>query len=131
MTERTCGFVCSSSREQRRHRVALEAVLRAAQVARDDREREVRRELGDVGLGALDQRADHLEAAVVGAVARRHRLQLAAVEQVQQERLERVVAVMTERELVAAEPLGGRVEDAAAQARAQRAVRRRVVEVRR
>ena len=88
-------------------------------------------ERGDVGLGALDQRADHLEAAVVGAVARRHRLQLAAVEQVQQERLERVVAVVAERDLVAAEPLGGGVEDAAAQPRAQRAVGRGLGQVRR
>jgi hypothetical protein len=100
----------------------LRPVLRAAQVARDDRERELGGERGDVAPRALDQRPDDVEPIVVGAVARRHRLQLAAVEQVEQEGLERVVAVVAERDLVAAEALGGGVEDAAAQARAQRAV---------
>ena len=109
--------------QELRHRIPLEAFLRAAEIAWDDRERELRGVLCDVGLGALDQRADHLEAAIVGAIARRHRLELARVEQIEEERLERVIAMMTEGDLVAAESLGRRVQDAATQARTQRAVR--------
>ena len=51
-----------------------------------------------------------------------HGRQLAAEEQVQQQGLEGVVAVVAERDLVAAELAGHPVQDAPAQARAQRAV---------
>src|SRR5258706_16353750 len=51
-------------REQRRHRIALEAVLRAAQIARDDRKRELAGIRGDIYLRALDEWTDHREAAV-------------------------------------------------------------------
>src|SRR5262245_2901135 len=104
-------MVALELREQVRHRVALEPLLRATQVAWDDREGLLCGERGDLGLGTLDERPDHLEAAVVGAIARRHRLELAAVEQIEQEGLERIVAVMAERDLVAPEALGGGVED--------------------
>jgi hypothetical protein len=82
MTERRFGRVLLEVAEQRGHRLAAQAVLRAAQVAREDRVAGVAGVLGDVGLGALDERADHAEAAVVGRVTGGHRLQLAAVEQV-------------------------------------------------
>ena len=75
-----------------------------------------------VGLGRVGERADDDEAAVVGREARRHRRQLAAEEQVQEQRLERVVAVVAERDLVAAELARHAVEDAAPQPRAERAV---------
>jgi len=60
--------------------VALEAVLRAAQVARDDRKRLRRGKVRDVALCAFDERTDDLKAPVVGAIHRGHRLQLATVE---------------------------------------------------
>jgi hypothetical protein len=59
--------------------------------------------------------------AVVGDQLRRHRLELAAEQQVEKERMHDVVAMVAERDLVGAEFLGGAVDDAAAQARAQRA----------
>ena len=52
------------------------------------------------------ERADDDVLAVVGHELRRHRLQLAAVEQVQEERLQDVVAVVAERDLGRAELAG-------------------------
>jgi hypothetical protein len=105
------------------HLLALQPLLRPAQVAGQDGERQRLGQLGDACLGTLDQRTDDLEAPVVGGVAGRHGLQLPAEERVHQEGLERVVAMVPERDLVAAEAFRRRVEDAAPQPRAQRAVR--------
>src|SRR5690606_6286300 len=58
----------------------------------------------------------------VRAVASRHGLELAAVKKVHHERLERIVTMVPERDLIAAEALRGGVEDPAAKARAERAV---------
>jgi hypothetical protein len=80
--------------------------------------------LDDVRFGTLDQRADDLEAAVVGGVLGRHRLQAAGVEQVHQQRLDRVVTVVTERDLVAA-IRAATLEDATAVNSAQNALPRR------
>ena len=61
--------------------------------------------------------------AVVGGQLGRHRLHLAAEEHVQEERVDDVVAVVAQRDLVGAQLLGRAVDHAAAQARAQRARR--------
>ena len=61
--------------------------------------------------------------AIVGQQLRRHRLEPAAVKQVQQQGLQDVVAVMTQRDLGRAQPAGVMVERAAAQPRAQAAHR--------
>ena len=100
----------------------LRPLLGAAEVAGDDGEADLGRELGDVGLGALDHGADDLEATVVGGVLRGHGLELAGVEEVHQEGLQGVVAVVAQRDLVALQTLGGGVEDASAQPGAQGAV---------
>ena len=55
-------------RDELVHRDPLEALLRAAEVARQNRERLLARELDDVRLGALDERADDVEPIVVGPV---------------------------------------------------------------
>src|SRR5690606_5618886 len=100
--------------------VALQVLLRAAEVARNDRELAEMRPAGDVLLAAIRQRTDDDVAAVVGLELRRHRLQLAAVEEIQEERLENVIGMMTERDL--GDAVLGRegVQRAATQARAQR-----------
>ena len=78
----------------------------------------------EVALAHVGERADHDVPAVVGDELRRHRLQLAAEEQVEEERREHVVAMMAERDLGRAELAGDAVQHAAAQPRAQRAHRR-------
>ena len=101
----------------------LQVRLRAAQVAGDDREFHAAREGGDVGFRRVGERADDDVRAVVGDELRWHRLQLGGEQQVEEQRVHDVVAVMAERDLVAAEFLGDAVDDAAAQARAERAGR--------
>ena len=53
----------------------------------------------DLALRHVGERADHDVRAVVGAQLRRHRLQPAAVKQVEEQRLDDVVAMMAERDL--------------------------------
>ena len=77
----------------------------------------------DVALGDVGERPDHDVAAVVGAQLRRHRLEPAAEEQVEEQRLDDVVAMMAERDLGDAVLGGEAVQRAAAQARAQPAHR--------
>src|SRR4051812_33674306 len=101
--------------------LALQVLLRAAQVARNDRERLLFGVGGEVVLGDIGERADDDMLAIVGAKLGRHRLELAAVEEVEEERGEDVVAMMAERDLRRAELAGGAIERAAAQARAERA----------
>ena len=74
-------------------------------------------------FGAVDERADDHVLAVVGDELGRHRLELTREEEIEQQRHEHVVAVVAERDLGAAELGREAVEDAAAQARAERAVR--------
>ena len=101
--------------------LALEVVLRAAEIARKDRERLFLCVEGDVFLGAIRERADD-DVTVLRHQLRRHRSELPGEEQVQEERLEDVVAMVAERDLRAAHLLRDAVEDAAAKARAERAV---------
>ena len=102
---------------------ALQVLLAAAQRARNDRELAVRGPALDVGLGDIGQRADHGVAAVVADQLRRHALQAALEEQVQEDGAEEVVAVVAQRDLVGAQLAGDPVQDAAAQPRAQAAHR--------
>ena len=78
---------------------------------------------GEVALAHVGERPDDDVPAVVGHELGRHRLQLAAEEQVEEERRQDVVAVVPERDLGRAELARHPVEHAAAQARAQRAHR--------
>ena len=80
----------------------------------------------EIALAHVDERADDDVPAVVGDELRRHRLQLAAEEEVEEERREDVVAMMAERDLGRADLAGHAIDDAAPQARAQRAHRRRL-----
>lgn len=75
----------------------------------------------DVLLAAIGQRPDHHVAPVVGQQLRRHGLQGSAVEHVEEEGLEDVVAMVTEGHLGRADLVGEGVQRATAQARAQRA----------
>src|SRR5256885_5092284 len=85
------------------HHLPLQVFLRAAQLARNDRE-SLQLGVGDqIVLAHVRERADHQVPAVVRAQLRRHRLELAAVEQVEKKGGEDVVAVMTERDLGRAE----------------------------
>ncbi len=117
------GVLALQIGQQRLHLLALRLALRAAQVARQDGERRARRRARPdrPRRSRASGRMTMWRPSSVSQ-ARRHRRQLAAEEQIQQQRLERVVAVMAQRDLVAAE-LGGRaVQDPAPQPRTERAV---------
>src|SRR5690348_9383712 len=105
------------------HLLALQVFLRAAQVAGDDRECALFGVLGDFGFAAIAERTDQHVLAIVGQKLRRHRLQHAAMKQVQEERREDVVAMMPQRDLVEALAFRERVQRAAPQPRAQAAHR--------
>ena len=74
-------------------------------------------------LADVDERTNDDVLAVVGDEPRRHRLERAGEEQVQQQRLDEVVEVMAERDLGGADFGRDPVEHAAAQPRAERARR--------
>src|SRR5258705_6829777 len=80
---------------------------------------------GQARFGLLDvhERPDDDVLAVVGPEPRRHRLERAREEQVQQQRLDEVVEMMAERDLGRADLRGDSVEHSAAQPRAERARR--------
>eukprot|EP00307_Rebecca_sp_RCC1486_P013958 CAMPEP_0119417136 /NCGR_PEP_ID=MMETSP1335-20130426/15017_1 /TAXON_ID=259385 /ORGANISM="Chrysoculter rhomboideus, Strain RCC1486" /LENGTH=323 /DNA_ID=CAMNT_0007442297 /DNA_START=166 /DNA_END=1134 /DNA_ORIENTATION=+ len=109
--------------EQQLRLRALRVRLRAAQRARQDGERHRRGEARDVRLEAADERAHHVQPAILRVVARGHGRQLRLVHHVEQQRLDGVVGVVAERELVRAELGRGGVQRAAPQPRAHRAVR--------
>src|SRR5262249_26243751 len=102
---------------------ALQVLLRAAEIARDDRKRPEVRVTRKVALAYIDERPDDDVASVVGDELRRHRLELSAEEQIQEERRENVVAVMSERDLGRADLRGDAIQRATAQPRAERAHR--------
>src|SRR4029079_14924731 len=87
------------ARKHRLHFTALHVVLRAAQLARNDRELAAARVSRDVALRAVRERTDDDVLAVITLELRRHRLQARAEEYVQEQRLHDVVAVMAERDL--------------------------------
>ncbi|ULA59738.1 MAG: hypothetical protein LZF60_160066 [Nitrospira sp.] len=73
---------------------AFQILLRAAQVAGDDRKLEQGGIMGQVGLLHIGQRSNHHMAAALGTQLRRHRLHLAGEEQIQQQGFENVVAMV-------------------------------------
>lgn len=91
----------------------------AAQVAGDDGERAGLGVGGDLVFGAVDEGADDLKLTIIGGILSGHALDLAGVEHVEQERLNAVIAVVTQGDAIAAELAGVLVDDAAAQAAAQ------------
>ncbi len=101
--------------------LALQVWLRTAQVARNNREAFGLGEALDVLFAAVGQRADDDVFAVVAHQLRRHPFHFAAVEHIQKQRLQDIVAMMAEGDLGRPELGGGTIEDAATQARAQRA----------
>src|SRR5436853_92956 len=105
------------------HHLPLQVFLRAAQLAGNDRESLQLGVSDQIVLAHVRERADHHVPAVVRAQLRRHRLELAAVEQVEKKGGEDVVAVMTERDLGRAELAGNTVQRPASQPRAERAHR--------
>ena len=119
---RRWGISACQAVEQLLHPLALEVLLAAAQVAGDDREPLRLGVAGDLRLRGVDQRPDHDVASVVGAEDGRHRLQRPGEEEVEEQRLRRVVAVVPEGDLVAAQLHRGVVEDASPEPRAHRAL---------
>src|SRR6185295_15317735 len=81
------------------HLAALRVLLRAAQLAGNDREAAGARITFDLRLGDIGQRADDDVTAVFGLELRRHGLEPPAEEQVQEQRLDDVVAMVPERDL--------------------------------
>ncbi len=104
--------------------LALQAEIAARRTAAADHRQ--RRFLGvgaGVGLLHVDHRPDHHVASVVGDQPRRHRLERAGEERVQQQGLDHVVEVVAERDLGGADFAGESIQHAAPQAGAQRARR--------
>src|SRR5437763_5291791 len=81
------------------HELALQVLLRAAKGARDDWKRLLGRIGGEIFFSDVGKRPDHHVFPVIRAQLRRHGLELAAVEQVEEERGEDVVAMMTQGDL--------------------------------
>mmetsp|Transcript_18070 Transcript_18070/g.43154 ORF Transcript_18070/g.43154 Transcript_18070/m.43154 type:complete len:400 (-) Transcript_18070:358-1557(-) len=100
---------------------ALQVLLAAAKVARNDRELAVLGPAHEVGLLDIGQRADDDVLAVVADQLGRHALHAAAEEHVQEQRRDDVVAVVAQGDLGAAQLAGHAVQDAPAQPRAQAA----------
>ncbi len=105
------------------HGRALQVLLRAAQVAGDDRKRPPARITLDVALGDVGEWPDHDVSPVLGLELRRHGLELAAEEHVEEQRLDDVVAVMAERDPGDAVLGGVAIERTAPEPRAQPAHR--------
>src|SRR5690606_33538523 len=74
--------------------IALEAVLRAAEIAGNDWELHSVREALQILFGAVDERAQHFQIALVIDQLGRHGSELAAMEEIHEERLEAVVAMV-------------------------------------
>jgi hypothetical protein len=104
------------------HRIALQPVLRPAEVAGDDRKIQGGGKFRQIVLGAKAERPQHHQVALVVQKLRRHGRELGAVEEVEQERLENVLAVMPEHERVAPLLAGDAIKIAAPEPRAQRAI---------
>ena len=102
---------------------ALQVLLAAAEVARNDRELALLGPALEVALGDVGERADDDVAAVVADQLGRHALQPAAEEHVHEQRRHHVVAMVAERDLGRAELARDAIEHAAAQARAEAAHR--------
>src|SRR6267378_467457 len=115
------GMLAFEVREQLLDALPLEVFLRATEVAGDHWKVHLCREGGDLALRRIAERPDDQVAAVVAAQARRHRPQLSGEQHRHEQGLDQVVAVVAEGDLRAAELLRRVVEDAAAQARADRA----------
>src|SRR5437868_3665887 len=112
------GMLAFQLRKQSLHPLALEVLLRAAEVAGDERKLHLRGKGGDLALRRVAKWPDDHVAAVVAAQARRHRAHLSREQHGHQQRLDQVVAVVAQGDLGAAELPGRTVEDAAAQPRA-------------
>ena len=96
----TFGCSRSSSHDQPLDALPLQAQVAAGRAtAADDRQLAFLAVGARLGFGDVDERANHDVLAVVGRQPRRHRLEGAGEEQVQQHRLDEVVEVMAERDL--------------------------------
>ena len=110
--------------EEALHPLPLQAQVAAGRTAAaDDRQRALLGVEACLVLTDVDQRPDDDVGAVVGHQPRRHGLQRAREEQVQEQRFDEVVEVVAERDLGGADLGRDAVEDAAAQPRAERARR--------
>ena len=95
--------------------LALEVGLRAAQVARDNRKTFRLGETLNIFFPAVGQRANHDMFTVIAHQLRRHPFHLPAVEHIQKQSLQDVVAVVAEGDFGCAQLRGGAVKNAAAQ----------------
>ena len=101
----------------------LEVRLRTAQIARDYREFLLLAVREDLAFLTVRERANDRVAAVIATQDRRHRLELADVEEVHQKRRDHVVSMMAERDLGAFFLDSDVVQDAATKTAAERTIR--------
>jgi len=109
-------------RQHRLHPRPLQPFLRSAEVAGDDREAERLGKAREVGFRRPCERAKHQEVALVVEEFRGHRGQPAAMQEIHQEGLQRILAVMAEDHRLAALLAGDPIEVAAPKPRAKRAI---------
>ncbi|ENN89185.1 hypothetical protein RHSP_62606 [Rhizobium freirei PRF 81] len=104
------------------HGIALQPVLRATEIAGNDRKLHGGSEFGKIVFRRIGERTQQHQVALVIEKLRRHGSQPAAMEEVHEEGFENILAMMAEHQRVAAFFAGDAIEIAAAQARTERAI---------
>lgn len=104
------------------HGIALKPVLRAAEVAGNDREFHSGCKFCHILFGAIGKRAHDHQVAFVIQQLRRHAGQPATMEEIHEEGLENILAVMAEQQRVAALLPRDAVEIAATKPRTERTI---------
>ena len=102
------------------HLLSLQIFLGAAQIARNQRIFHGAGEFGDITFGTIRQRPDHDMRLVVGHQLGRHGFHLAAKQQVEKQGMHHVIAMVAKGNLVCTQLFRRPVNDAPAQAGAQR-----------
>ena len=98
----------------------LEAQIAACRAtAADDRQPGFFRVRARFVFANVDERSNHDVCSIVGHELRGHRFQCAGEKQIEEQRLDEIVGVMAERDLVRAHLFRNPIEDAAPQPRAQ------------
>ena len=100
--------------------LALQIILRAAEIAGNDRELPVRGVVFQVRFLDVGERTNNDVLTVIGNQFRRHRLHLAAEKHVEKKRVDDVIAMMSERNLGRADFGGDTINHAAPQPRTER-----------
>ena len=114
-------ILCLQPVDQLLDPLTLEVRLRAAEVTGNDGIAPERGKAGDIDLTTIGQRPDNGVASIVTSQNGRHGSQHTPIEQVQKQRLQNIIGVVTQGNLIALHLDGGIVKDASTQPRTERA----------